>query len=302
MTVAQNIEYGLNLRKIDKETRTQKVADVLQIVKMEEYADRPVNAISGGQQQRIALARAIVIEPDVLLLDEPLSNLDAKLRLELRNEIKRIHGHADITAIYVTHDQSEALSLADRIAVMCDGVIIQVGTPQEIYRQPINTFVANFIGETNFVQGQVMGKTAEFLQIETPLGNLRTRISQQHNFKTGENVYCSIRPEAIKFGNVIEVEPADTNLFQAFTQDIIYLGQIEEYELAVGPSPSTASEATSTATLNFKAILYNPSYDQRPSKANDQPIFCYVAPEDVIVLPSEEPGLPSQSTTNFDPP
>jgi iron(III) transport system ATP-binding protein len=302
MTVAQNIEYGLNLRKIDKETRTQKVADVLQIVKMEEYADRPVNAISGGQQQRIALARAIVIEPDVLLLDEPLSNLDAKLRLELRNEIKRIHGHADITAIYVTHDQSEALSLADRIAVMCDGVIIQVGTPQEIYRQPINTFVANFIGETNFVQGQVMGKTAEFLQIETPLGNLRTRISQQHNFKTGENVYCSIRPEAIKFGNVIGVEPADTNLFQAFTQDIIYLGQIEEYELAVGPSPSTASEATSTATLNFKAILYNPSYDQRPSKANDQPIFCYVAPEDVIVLPSEEPGPPSQSTTNFDPP
>merc|ERR1711964_529316 len=125
-------------------------------------ADRPVNAISGGQQQRIALARAIVIEPDVLLLDEPLSNLDAKLRLELRNEIKRIHGHADITAIYVTHDQSEALSLADRIAVMCDGGIIQVGTPQEIYRQPINTFVANFIGETNFVQGQVMGKTAEF--------------------------------------------------------------------------------------------------------------------------------------------
>ena len=181
---------------------------------------------------------------------------------------------------------------------MCDGVIIQVGTPQEIYRQPINTFVANFIGETNFVQGQVMGKTAEFLQIETPIGNLRTRISQQHNFKTGENVYCSIRPEAIKFGNVIGVEPADTNLFQAFTQDIIYLGQIEEYELAVGPSPSTASEATFTAALNFKAILYNPSYDQRPSKANDQPIVCYVAPEDVIVLPPEELDPPSQSTTN----
>jgi len=298
MTVAQNIEYGLNLRKIDKETRTQKVADVLQIVKMEEYADRPVNAISGGQQQRIALARAIVIEPDVLLLDEPLSNLDAKLRLELRNEIKRIHGHADITAIYVTHDQSEALSLADRIAVMCDGVIIQVGTPQEIYRQPINTFVANFIGETNFVQGRVMGKTAEFLQIETPIGNLQATISQQHNFKTGENIYCSIRPEAIKFGDVIGAESSDINLFQASTQDITYLGQIEEYEFAVGPSASTVSEATFTAALNFKAILYNPSHDQRLSAASDQPIVCYVAPEDVIVLPLEEPDPPSQSTTN----
>ena len=302
MTVAQNVEYGLNIRKIDKETRTQKVADVLQIVKMEEYADRPVNAISGGQQQRIALARAIVIEPDVLLLDEPLSNLDAKLRLELRNEIKRIHGHADITAIYVTHDQSEALSLADRIAVMCDGVIIQVGTPQEIYRQPINTFVANFIGETNFVRGRVTDRTAEFLQIETPIGNLQATIRQRHNFKTGENVYCSIRPEAIKFGDVIGVKSSDTNLFQASTQDVTYLGQIEEYELAVGPSASTASQATFTAALNFKAILYNPSHDQRASKANDQSIVCYVAPEDVIALPPEEPNPPSQSTINLDSP
>ena len=117
MTVGQNVAYGLNLRKIDSVTTQKKVAEVLKVVQMEDYADRPVNAISGGQQQRIALARAIVIEPNVLLLDEPLSNLDAKLRLELRNEIKRIHDQADITAIYVTHDQSEALSLADRIAV-----------------------------------------------------------------------------------------------------------------------------------------------------------------------------------------
>ena len=129
MTVAENIEYGLSLRKEDKSLRREKVFSALQTIQMEDYIDRPINKLSGGEQQRVALARALIIEPDVLLLDEPLSNMDAKLRLEMRNEIKRIHSQSNITAIYVTHDQSEALSMADRMAVMKDGKIIQVGTP-----------------------------------------------------------------------------------------------------------------------------------------------------------------------------
>ena len=127
MTVSENIAYGLILRRVDKATRAKRVAEALEMVQMSEYADRPVNKLSGGQQQRIALARALVIEPDVLLLDEPLSNLDAQLRLEMRHEIKQIHSRTGTTAVYVTHDQAEALSLADRMAIMKDGEIVQVG-------------------------------------------------------------------------------------------------------------------------------------------------------------------------------
>ena len=280
MTVAQNIAYGLNLRKIDSSIIQQKVSEVLKVVQMEDYADRPVNAISGGQQQRIALARAIVIEPDVLLLDEPLSNLDAKLRLELRNEIKRIHAQADITAIYVTHDQSEALSLADRIAVMRDGEIVQVGTPQEIYRQPINTWVAYFIGETNFLAGQVTKKVDQGLSIKTDIGQLQVKDSEKHTFGIGDHVYCSIRPEAIQFGFN---QDQTINQFQATSQSVTYLGQTEEYELAIGSGNRT--------DVTFKAILHNPSQHLRPISETNSSIDCYVATEDVIVLPPEEPEL-----------
>ena len=151
MTVYENVEYGLNVRKVPVDDKKKKIQEVLEIVQMDRYATRNPNQLSGGQQQRIALARALVIEPDILLLDEPLSNLDAKLRLEMRHEIKRIHSEAGITSVYVTHDQKEALSLADRAAVMRDGKIVQIGTPREIYNLPANKFVADFIGETNFV-------------------------------------------------------------------------------------------------------------------------------------------------------
>ena len=289
MTVGQNVAYGLNLRKIDSVTTQKKITEVLKVVQMEDYADRPVNAISGGQQQRIALARAIVIEPNVLLLDEPLSNLDAKLRLELRNEIKRIHDRADITAIYVTHDQSEALSLADRIAVMRNGKIVQVGTPQEIYRQPINTWVAYFIGETNFLPGQVTEKVNQILSIQTEIGQLKANSNTQYNFGVGDQVYCSIRPEAVQFG--FGEDQSEVNRFQATSRNITYLGQTEEYELAVGLGHS--SEVT------IKSILYNPSPSLRPVSDDNSLISCYVATEDVIVLPPETPE--SGEDNNFDP-
>ena len=159
--VYDNIAYGLKLRKLDKETIRRKVTDILALVGLEGSESRMTNQLSGGQQQRVALARALVLEPGVLLFDEPLSNLDAKLRVSMRTEIRRIQQEAGITAIYVTHDQSEAMAISDQIIIMEKGVKAQVGSPQEIYYQPVNEFVADFIGEANFLRGHVAGKTGD---------------------------------------------------------------------------------------------------------------------------------------------
>ena len=155
MTVAENVAYGLVLRKLPADVRAAQVAEALTMVQMDEYAARKPNELSGGQQQRVALARALVVKPDVLLLDEPLSNLDAKLRLEMRTEIRRICKKSGITTVYVTHDQDEALSMADRIAVLKSGSVRQLGPPRDLYRKPATRFVAEFLGETNFVPAEV---------------------------------------------------------------------------------------------------------------------------------------------------
>ena len=273
MTVYENVEYGLTVRKVDKATRKEKVMEVLDVVRMPEYADRPVNKLSGGQQQRIALARALVVEPDVLLLDEPLSNLDAKLRLEMRHEIKRIHSQADITAIYVTHDQDEALSLADRMAIMRDGVIIQVGAPREVYCAPANSFVANFIGETNFIEGRIRALSNGAAEIETAVGILRTT-TIYHDFVNGENVTCSIRPESIHMDD--EMPANAPNPLSAKVLDATYLGRIEEYQLAIADK------------LTAKASLCNPA---REGKTVGEKIDCYIHPEDVIPLPVGERSI-----------
>jgi|GEM_PF-867418 len=153
LSVFENVAYGLRVRKLSDADLKKRVTDALKYVKMDHLAERKPTALSGGQQQRVALARAMVVNPDLLLFDEPLSNLDAKLRIELRDEIKKLHAVTKITSLYVTHDQEEALSLADRIAVMSAGKIEQIGTPQEIYNQPANAFVAKFIGEINIYEG-----------------------------------------------------------------------------------------------------------------------------------------------------
>ena len=155
MSVRENVRFGLDVRKIGKAEQGGRVDEALRLVQMDEYADRRPNQLSGGQQQRVALARAIVVRPDVLLLDEPLSNLDAKLRNEMRTEIRRICKTAGFTTIYVTHDQKEALSVADRIAVLRRGVVAQVGRPGELYRRPATAFVADFIGQTNLFPATV---------------------------------------------------------------------------------------------------------------------------------------------------
>ena len=159
--VFDNVAYGLKLRKMDKDTIRKKVMDILELVELGGMEARMTNQLSGGQQQRVALARALVVEPSVLLFDEPLSNLDAKLRVSMRTEIRNIQQRVGITAVYVTHDQSEAMALSDQIIIMNKGVVAQIGTPQEIYYRPGNTFVANFIGEANFLQGKLVSKEGD---------------------------------------------------------------------------------------------------------------------------------------------
>ena len=159
--IYDNVAYGLKLRKLDKATIREKVTKILKLVGLEGMEARMTNQLSGGQQQRVALARALVLEPGVLLFDEPLSNLDAKLRVSMRTEIRRIQQEAGITAIYVTHDQSEAMALSDQIIIMEKGVVAQIGTPQEIYYHPASEFVADFIGEANFLRGRLTAKDGD---------------------------------------------------------------------------------------------------------------------------------------------
>ena len=172
LTVKENVAYGLKVRKVGKQEMETRVSEALELVQISHLADRKPNELSGGQQQRVALARAFVIEPSVLLMDEPLSNLDAKLRVQMRTVIKKLQRRLGITTIYVTHDQEEALAISDRIAVMKDGNIMQIGTPNEIYAKPQNPFVAGFIGVSNFLDCEVRdGRTVvqDEITVDIPL-------------------------------------------------------------------------------------------------------------------------------------
>ena len=161
MSVFENVAYGLRVRKLPQAEIASNVARVLDMVQMRRYADRPASALSGGQQQRVAVARAIAFSPTVLLFDEPLSNLDAKLRAEMRVELRELQRRLDITALYVTHDQEEALAISDRVIVMSGGKIEQIGSPEAIYNEPISRFVADFVGSANMIEGRVIGAGAD---------------------------------------------------------------------------------------------------------------------------------------------
>ena len=193
MSVKDNVAFGLKRKKMSKQEIEEKVDEILKIVKIDHLKDRMPVKLSGGQQQRVALARAIVIHPEVLLMDEPLSNLDAKLRVEMRNAIKRIQQQIGITTVYVTHDQEEALAVSDRIAVMSGGVIQQIDTPKRIYQRPSNTFVATFIGQSNILDGQVIkNNSEEGIKIFDAFFAM-TNLSK--NCTNMEDVKVSIRPE-----------------------------------------------------------------------------------------------------------
>ena len=187
MNVRDNVGYGLKNRHVAKNERYEKVDEILRLVKIDQYANRMPAQLSGGQQQRVALARAIVIQPDVLLMDEPLSNLDAKLRVEMRNVIKRIQHEVGITTVYVTHDQEEALAISDRIAVMNGGVIQQIGTPKFIYQRPANEVVSGFIGRSNFIDASYKDGVIDF-------GNFY-RVPLKLSEEAGSEVRVAVRPE-----------------------------------------------------------------------------------------------------------
>src|SRR5262245_8538267 len=191
MTVAQNVNYPLRHRKMRRAEVERKVARVLDLVGLGEYATRPVTQLSGGQMQRVALARALVYEPRILLLDEPLSNLDAKLRLRLRDELRRIIKEAKVTALYVTHDQSEAVVLGDRIGVMENGKLMQMSPPVELYNKPESLFVANFTGVSNLLKGRLAAEGVALSTGET------LRLAQKPAGQTGDAVVVAVRPENI---------------------------------------------------------------------------------------------------------
>ncbi len=268
MSVAENIGYGLTLRKFEKSERHEKITRALEMVQMEGYHDRAVNTLSGGQQQRIALARALVVEPSVLLLDEPISNLDAALRQQMRDEIKEIHERTNITMFYVTHDQVDALSMADRMAIMQDGVIVQVGPPREIYQFPRNTFVAGFIGETNFISGKVQSVSKGTATIETPVGSLHSE-TISHELTTGALVQCSIRPEALVIEDIQNGNNPTENRIAAKVTAVNYLGGVEEYQLMAADIP-------------LKAVHYNPGTE---AKRLGDTIQLTIAAEAVTLLP-----------------
>jgi iron(III) transport system ATP-binding protein len=270
MDVWNNVAYGLKMRRVSEGEKQERVARALEIVQMQPFAQRVPNQLSGGQQQRVALARALVIEPDVVLLDEPLSNLDAKLRLETRAQIKEIHGKIKRTMIYVTHDQTEALSMADRIAVMRRGRIVQVGTPRGLYTRPESAFVAEFIGGTNLLPGR-LEEAGDFFSVRTDAGIVRA----QNGAKgvRGHPVLCSVRPESVHL-RPFEESPAELmNRLTGEVQSIMYRGDSEEYSLRLGGG----------------VLLRAVEHDQtmRKTVVGDR-VTVQFDPRDVVVLPQEE--------------
>lgn len=221
MSVRDNVAYGLKTRHVPKAERYKRADEILKLVKIDDYADRMPTQLSGGQQQRVALARAIVIQPEVLLMDEPLSNLDAKLRVEMRNVIKRIQRQVGITTVYVTHDQEEALAISDRIAVMHGGVIQQIGTPKHIYQRPANEFVSSFIGLSNFVDAENQNGTLDFgCGYRVQMSTLRP--------DAGRKVCVAVRPEEFL------IRSAEEPGIPATVRSSVFLGMTQHYFLTLG--------------------------------------------------------------------
>jgi iron(III) transport system ATP-binding protein len=229
MTVRQNVAYPLRHRRVPRAELERRTGDVLALVGLSEFADRSVVSLSGGQMQRVALARSLVYEPQLLLLDEPLSNLDAQLRLRLRDDLRRIIKQAGVTAVYVTHDQAEAVVLGDRIGVMRDGKLLQMATPDEIYNRPADLFVASFTGASSLLTGRVLERNGQFGIIEA--GGQRLKVLMTPDVKAGEAVKIAVRPENVRLG--AQGQAAADNRFTARIAGQRYQGTQTIYELAV---------------------------------------------------------------------
>lgn len=271
MSVHENVEFGLKSRKVPRVERRARVDRALDAVQMLDKAERKPTQLSGGQQQRVALARALVVEPDVLLLDEPLSNLDAKLRNELREEIRRICRATDVTAVYVTHDQKEALSMADGMAVMSSGKIMQVGGPRELYERPRDRFVADFMGATNMFEGTIAERNGSGVVVRTGVGALR--VAASGNPPTTGVVHCMVRPESVR---LVEAGASENghNILQTKHLETIYLGEMAQHWLEAR-SPSGDSPAQ-----KLRVFEMNPRRAYTPGES----VSVAIDPREVVLL------------------
>lgn len=249
MTVRENVEYGLKLRKVSKNEMDKKIDDILDVTRIKEYQERLPERLSGGQQQRVALARAIVIHPSVLLMDEPLSNLDAKLRLEMRSAIRDIQKKVGITTVYVTHDQEEALAISDRIAVINKGVIQQLGKPHEIYARPSNQFVATFIGYSNLFKGKIKieGKD-NYIVFRDGYKILMKNLCE--DIKNNQEIIIAVRPE--------EFSVAEEGI-RVKIKTSTFLGKYNNYEITVGDDEIVPGMPAIefSQDIGHAAVIYN---------------------------------------------
>ena len=265
MTVAENVAFGLEERRVVRDEITRRVGEALESVHMGDYAARRPNELSGGQQQRVALARALVIRPRCLLLDEPLSNLDARLRLEMRAEIRRVCKESRLTTVYVTHDQKEALSISDRMAILDSGRVLQVGAPREIYKRPRSKLVANFIGETDFIEGKVVSAGGGRAQVETPCGRFEGVLGDPAATPAaGAIVTVSVRPECWQLSR----EAPARNAVRGRIGEAIYLGEVAQYDFVAGGQ-------------TLKILELNPRFLDATARGE---LFASADPEDVVVL------------------
>lgn len=234
LSIAENVAFGLRLRKVPREQRHERVGRALQTVGLQDFGDRLPDQLSGGQQQRAALARALVIEPSVLLLDEPLSNLDLKLREQMRDEIRRIQRELAITTVYVTHDQGEAMAMSDRVAIMNQGRIDQVGAPRDIYEEPATLFVAGFIGQCNVLRGALVGERGGHSLFRT-VGQNTFAIDAQRLKKRPPHgktpMTLLTRPESVRL--VGRSEAVEDNVFDGVVTDVVYLGERANLTIAL---------------------------------------------------------------------
>ena len=272
MTVGQNVAFGLQLRKLGKAEVEDRVNRILDVVQMRHLKDRYPAELSGGQQQRVALARAIVIEPRVLLLDEPLSNLDANLREEMRSEIRRLHDRFRITTVYVTHDQSEAMVTSDRIVVMNHGRIEQVDDPITLYNMPKTRFVAGFIGRTNFLDARVEGERLVFDGYTLPAG--LAPAASAGAVIPGRQVSFSVRPQTIGIERAAPADPGSGWWIEGRVAERAYLGEYWEY--VVNPTRSAVRIRVTTEPLTIHEV--------------NAPVWLRLDPSRAAVVPGPEGG------------
>jgi ABC-type Fe3+/spermidine/putrescine transport system ATPase subunit len=255
LTVAGNVAYGLRARKVERENIRDRVDRALKLVQLDGYGERWPHQLSGGQLQRVAIARAVVIEPHVLLLDEPLSNLDAKLRVEMRGEIRRLQKLLGITVLYVTHDQEEALAISDRVAVMRAGRVEQVAGPRAIYEEPETAFVAGFVGTANLIEGVVRGHDGDAMEAVFGGGVIRVRGATAN---AGDKLVLSLRPEALRLLAANETPPAGWATLVGTLGEIEYLGPMTRFSVVLADGSALHLMALALPASPATVVAYDP--------------------------------------------